>query len=97
IGTVPGGGSKRVRVQVRTPTVIPNGTVLTTTAGVSDILGNTANASVDTTVQSTPALGLAIGDSPDPVLSGDQIVYTVTYSNTGGDIANGVALSVTYS
>lgn len=95
IGEVPGGGSGRVRVQVVMPPIIPNGTLLSSTAAVTDGL-LTANANVTTTVQSSPALGLALSDSPDPVLSGDPVTYTLTYSNTGGDIANGVTVSVTY-
>ena len=97
IPEVRGGESERIRIQVQLPPVIPNGTVLTSSATVTDDLGNTASASVDTTAQSSPALSLVASDSPDPVVSGGQIVYDLTYSNTGSDVATGVVVSATYS
>lgn len=97
IPEIRGGQSERVRIQVQVPSVVPNGTLLTSSGTVTDSLGNTASASVDTTVQSAPALSLVVSDAPDPVLTGGQITYDLTYSNTGSDVANGVAISATYS
>jgi len=97
IPEVGGGQSGRVRIQVQMPSVVPNGTVLTSSATVTDDLGDTASASVDTTAQSSPALSLVVSDSPDPVLTGGQVTYQLTYSNTGSDTASGVVVSATYS
>lgn len=97
IPEVGGGESGRVRIQVQMPSVVPNGTVVTSSATVTDDLGNTASASVDTTAQSSPTLSLVAVDSPDPVLTGGQITYDLTYSNTGSDTATGVAVGATYS
>ncbi|MDG2308042.1 MAG: hypothetical protein P8R42_25980 [Candidatus Binatia bacterium] len=97
IPQIRGGDSSRVRIQVQLPSVVPNGTLLTSSATVTDDLGNTASASVDTTAQSSPSLSLVASDSPDPVITGGQITYLLTYSNTGSDTATGVVVSATYS
>lgn len=97
IPEIRGGQSERVRIQVQVPSVVANGTILSSTGTVTDDLGNTAAAAVDTTVQSAPQLSLVVADSPDPVVTGSQITYDLTYSNTGSDTATGVAISATYS
>src|SRR4029077_14525592 len=42
-----------------------------------------------TTVTSAPVLNLSKTDSPDPVNAGDNITYTISYSNTGNMNATG--------
>ena len=79
-------------LQVEMPAVIPNGTVVSTTADVLDDLGNTANAAVDTTVQSSPALSLVATDSPDPVEVGEQLTYTLVATNNGPSTSTNVTL-----
>ncbi len=38
-------------------------------------------------------LGLSITDSPDPVVAGNNVIYTVTVTNNGPDGATGVSLA----
>jgi len=74
---------------------LPNGTLLTTTASIADGPAF-ATISENTVVSSAPALGVSILDAPDPVRPSDVITYTVTYGNTGTDVATAAALTLTY-
>lgn len=96
IASVPGGGIGRIMVQVQVPQILPNGSVLASSASIVDGVGNTAAAAADTTVQSQPTLALAKIDGPDPVPSGGQVTYTLTYSNVGGADATGVVVAEAY-
>jgi len=86
---------------------LPNGTPLINTATIGggqadpDAENNTAQAQA--TVQSAPILSLVKRDDPEPVEAGAELVYTLTFTNTGNEIATGVILTdvldshVTYS
>jgi len=84
-------GTRTLTVQVNTP--LANGALLTTDAMLQDSQGNTATASQTTTVQSASILSVAVSDNPDPVESGSQITYTISYGNSGA--ANETPLGVT--
>jgi uncharacterized repeat protein (TIGR01451 family) len=95
IGALPTGGSGQVSITLRVAGVLPNGTLLTTTASIADGPAF-STASENTVVSSTPALGVSILDAPEPVRPGETLSYTITYANTGSDVATGVSLALTY-
>src|SRR5262249_10439846 len=45
---------------------------------------------------SAPVLHLSMADSPDPIATGQTLTYTLTYSNTGTDVAAGASVVVSY-
>ena len=95
IGALPTGGSGQVSITLRVAGVLPNGTLLTTTASIADGPAF-STASENTVVSSAPALGVSILDAPEPVRPGETLSYTITYANTGSDVATGVSLALTY-
>ena len=54
------------------------------------------SASETTTVNSAPSLSITKTDNPDPVVAGNQIVYTISYGNAGTDAATGVVITEAY-
>ena len=96
IGTLNTGASGVISVRVQLAPVLANGTILTNQATISDGSGNVANAAETTTVSSAPVLNLAVADSPDPIATGQTLTYTLTYSNTGSDVAAGTRIVVSY-
>ncbi len=84
-------GQIALRVQVRTP--LTNGTVLTNVAVIGCAQTTPATAVQTTTVRSSPVLLLTKTDGPDPVEAGAQLVYTLTYQNTGNEVAQGVVVT----
>lgn len=85
--------SGTVSVTVRVASAIKNGTVLHNTAS---ILSNGTSPSVapivDTVVNSAPDLSLTKSGTPDTVLPGEIISYTLSYQNTGSDSATAVVI-----
>lgn len=79
----------------------PNGSTLTNTAtvtaGPSDVDSNTGNdtATVTTTVGALANLSITKTDSPDPVVTGSNITYTITVSNAGPAVAQSVTVTDT--
>ncbi|HLC33114.1 MAG TPA: S8 family serine peptidase [Candidatus Nanoarchaeia archaeon] len=57
---------------------------------------STINSSVLTTVHGTPGMITNVTDTPDPVVRGTVINYTVFLNNTGDDTAYNVTLLFTY-
>ncbi len=78
-------------VQVRTP--LTNGTVLTNVAIIGCAQTMPVTAVQTTTVRSSPILLLSKTDGSDPVEAGAQLVYTLTYQNTGNEVARGVVMT----
>ena len=87
------GGSVQVAARVATP--LPNGTVLTlaTYSIDSNQTSPVPGPAVTTAVVSNPILSLVVTDSPDPVLAGTDLTYTLTYANGGNAPATGAALT----
>ncbi|MBC7226320.1 MAG: DUF11 domain-containing protein [Thermoflexales bacterium] len=84
-------GQITLRVQVRTP--LTNGTVLTNVAVIGCAQTAPVTAVQTTTVRSAPILLLTKADGPDPVEAGAQLAYTLTYQNTGNEVARGVVVT----
>jgi uncharacterized repeat protein (TIGR01451 family) len=85
-----------------TPTI-----AIDVTAGSAGTISNTASVSSDTsdpssgdnsdtegtTVQPTADLSVSKGDSPDPVVAGNQVTYTMVVTNNGPSTAQSVVLA----
>src|SRR5262249_6550305 len=91
IPTIPAGTTGHVGIQVKVTHVIPNGTVLHTTAQIIDHFGNSASTGVDTAVPSAPPPVLTKNASPDPVTPRGTLTYTLTYTNPRSATPAGVA------
>lgn len=74
---------------------LTNGLTLTNTAWVSCAEGSSASDSAVVTVSSQPALAIAKADHPDPVAALGTLVYTLTFTNTGDEVATDVWISDT--
>src|SRR5262249_31980905 len=96
IGNLNVGAAGQIAVTVQIASVLANGTILTNQTTVSDGSGSFASAAENTTVSSAPVLQISMADSPEPIATGDTLTYTITYSNTGTDIAAGTSIVVAY-
>ncbi|HLF90345.1 MAG TPA: SdrD B-like domain-containing protein, partial [Anaerolineales bacterium] len=101
-----GGGSVTIEIPVTLDIMAPNGTVLNNQMAVqyenpSGYRFNNKTAN-DTTTVNAPVLSISKSDSPDPVLTGNDLVYTLHYANTGpasatnAIITDTVPMSTTY-
>ena len=76
----------------------PAGTSITNVVTVQyrDLSGGlmlSASAQVSTLVSGAPVLKITLNPSSDPVMPGDQLIYTIGYENTGNAPATGVVLN----
>jgi len=81
-----------VTVAVTVISSLPNGTVLTNIA-VVDSQETTPFSVTEITTVLAPVLHLEKSDDPDPVDAGEYLTYTLTYSNTGDQMATGVVIT----
>jgi uncharacterized repeat protein (TIGR01451 family) len=95
LGNPTPGASGDVTLQVRVNTPLPNGTVITNTARISDGNGGTpATASATTTVTSDHQLTLS-KNAPSAATAGQTINYSLNWSVTGNEPAPGVVVTDT--
>src|SRR6185437_1701794 len=99
VGVVGAGGTKTVVVTATVDPSTANNAVLHNTASVSSSTSDTTpgnnSASADTTVKTQADLSIAKADSPDPVIAGNQLTYTLTVQNAGPSDAQAVSVSDT--
>jgi len=97
LGFLPAGSSGSVQLVVQVASPLANGTVITnsTYAIDSNETPPVAGAVITTTVTSAPILGISKTDAPDPVAAGNNVTYTLSYSNTGNENATGVVITDT--
>lgn len=95
IGALASGGSGSFTVTGATPSPVANGTVLSASLAVSCNEAGTATATANTTLASAPVLAVSKTAGAGTVGPGQNIVYTLHYSNTGTDQATHVSLSDT--
>src|SRR5260221_714791 len=95
IGALAAGASTSVTLVVHVTSPLANGTVIHNSAYSIDSNETGATAGVDdtTTVNSSPTLNISKSDGPDPVIAGNNITYTISYSNTGNQNATGVVIA----
>ena len=89
-------GTATFTLTVAVAPTVASGTVLSNTANVTSTTGdpNGANnsATATTTVSTSADLSLTIVDSPDPVVAGSNLTYTITATNSGPSNAASVVL-----
>jgi uncharacterized repeat protein (TIGR01451 family) len=97
LGTLNGGANGSVTLVVRVATPLNDGTVITNSGESLDSAQTTpvSAPNVQSTVRSSPTLGLTLTDGPDPVQAGGTLTYTLNYTNTGSSAATGTTLSAT--
>ena len=85
--------SAEIKVRPQGPGTITNSASVTSDLGDPDSAD--ASASEDTTVRAVADLSLTKTDSPDPVLAGELLTYTLTVSNSGPQSGTGVVVTDT--
>jgi uncharacterized repeat protein (TIGR01451 family) len=96
-GPVANGGTAQFTVVVNVNAATPGGTIITNnavaTADTPD--GTQANntGTATTTTQSQADLAVTKSDSPDPVFAGNNITYTINFSNNGPGSATSVTVT----
>ena len=91
------GGTITIQIPVSLAITTPSGTVLTNTMAIqyeNPVGYRFANETADdVTTVVAPTLSISKSDSPDPVLAGNELVYTLHYVNTGAADATNVTIS----
>jgi uncharacterized repeat protein (TIGR01451 family) len=97
LGQVTTGANGTVQLVARVSTPLANGTVITFNGYSIDSnqTSPVAGPAIGTTVTSNPILSLQVADSPDPVMTGADLTYTLTYANAGNAPATGVTITAT--
>jgi uncharacterized repeat protein (TIGR01451 family) len=96
LGTIPADESTTVTLVVDTTSTTPSPVQNTVTITDGDSVPDNDTDTTSTTVEPPPPpaadLSLTKSDSPDPVLVGEQLTYTLTVANAGPDTATDVVL-----
>lgn len=95
IGTLPPGPSASVQMTVQVVSPLTDGTQIVNDASSIDSneTSSVTAATATTTVTSAPVLAISISDSPDPVIAGNLLAYTLSYSNSGNANTTGVVIT----
>ncbi|RJQ21801.1 DUF11 domain-containing protein, partial [Candidatus Woesearchaeota archaeon] len=96
LGNIGPGGFTSLNITVNVSAAIANGTILNnsynvTFANVSGVNLTVSNSTL-TTVLGAPVILNIKSDSPDPVVKGQQLNYTIFINNTGDDTAFNVTV-----
>lgn len=92
LGEIPPGGSGSIALTLRVNSPLADGTIIINVAHITCDQEVEASASQSITVQAAPAWTFNLSDSPDPVLAGASLTYSIFYDNTGSDQATGVVV-----
>lgn len=99
LGNLAAAAQATVTVRVFVAPDVAAGTILFNQAVVSSATADPDNddvrASVSTTVSASANLGVTKTDSPDPVIAGNNLTYTITVTNAGPSTAQSVVISDT--
>jgi uncharacterized repeat protein (TIGR01451 family) len=89
-------GNKFITLLLSVTKPLPNGTLLTNAARISEPVGSSVTAVETTTVSSRPILHIVKSGTPSPpdkVQAGGRITYTLTVSNTGNAEAQNAVIT----
>ena len=99
IGTMADGASTSFDITVAVDASVLDGTVLTNSVSVdsstTDPAAGNNSISAETTVIARADLSVTKSDSPDPVIAGTNVTYTVTVNNAGPSDAQNVTVTDT--
>jgi len=98
LGTIASGGSATVTLVLNANTIgtiTSNATVGDASASDPNTTNNNSSASI--TVLPASDLGVTVTDSPDPVVGGSNVTYTITTTNNGPDTSPGSTVNITLS
>lgn len=97
LGNLASGATATITVVTHVDPSVPSGTILYNQAVVASDTSDPDNSnnrkSVSTTVSSTADLGITKVDSPDPVIAGNLLTYTITVTNAGPSTAQNVKIT----
>jgi uncharacterized repeat protein (TIGR01451 family) len=97
IGSLPNLGTATVTLVVNVTagagSTITNAAEVTASTADSNLSNNTATSVTSVTTPTATDLSISKSDSPDPVLSGGMIAYTIVVSNLGPNSADNVQMS----
>ncbi|MBK7473606.1 MAG: IPTL-CTERM sorting domain-containing protein [Betaproteobacteria bacterium] len=91
-GSLPGGVSGTLTVFAKVQPSTVAGTVLSATANITPP-GPNATSVATITVAGVADLSVTNVDTPDPLIAGGNITYTITVTNGGPSVATGVGIS----
>ncbi|NIV39534.1 MAG: DUF11 domain-containing protein [Anaerolineae bacterium] len=94
--TLPAGSLKRISVYAQVHAPLPVGTVLTNRVTLDSDQTDPIAATEATSVTSVSDLTIFQIDNPDPVEAGEELVYFITYWNSGEVAAYNVVITETY-
>ncbi len=99
VASLPSGGSATFTFVVNVGASVPNGTIITNTAmatsATTDPTAGNNSATATTTVMPQADLSITKSDSPDPIVTGQNVTYTLTVSNAGPSDSTGVTVTDT--
>ncbi len=87
LGTLGANASGTLLITVSVPTSLADNTILDNSAAITSAEGSGADAGPVPVTVRAPALHIAKTGAPDPVQAGGLLIYTLTYSNSGGAVA----------
>ena len=96
LGDLDEGTSEAITLTMRVTQPLTDGTELVSTAIITTLDKPSTQRTVTITVGSAPALALSKVASAARVQPGDTLIYTITYANTGNEVAHNVVITETY-
>ncbi len=92
IGTLAAGASTSVTAKVQLAGSVPDGSVLNNTVQASSTLASATDPNTPVKITSSPDLTLSKSVTPAQAKPGENVTYTISYSNVGTDTADDVTL-----
>jgi uncharacterized repeat protein (TIGR01451 family) len=91
LGELPAGSSGTILIQATVSPLAPAGSMISNRVDLTCKEGYSAKSIVNTTVAGQP-LNITKSASPDPVLAGGTLTYTITYRNVGSTVQTDVKI-----
>jgi uncharacterized repeat protein (TIGR01451 family) len=95
LGDLVNGASSEIQILVTTDSDGAITNTPTVSSDTEDLNSSNNSSSLATTVHPAADLTISISDSPDPVLQGETLTYTIDVNNLGPSTATGISTSYT--